>query len=318
MQREEFFVPDSVNIENLDALSIEQSIVFEKKICEMAEISADAAKIVTELLEGGFGIYECLGFLSDGLSFSGVQPHENAMPQNTETLKNYLGALSSHDKAVFSLLLTERLGQGNFRITEADFLPAGDGDAGIIYVKNRLSDEAYDVFSESISGATVAYVETLREAAEAVSEGKKEFAILPLEERGGVRLASVAALLFKYDLKIASVTPVFGFDGMADVKYALVSRRFKIPPVADDDDRYLEIRLRADGPLSLSALFTASDMFGASVYRINTVRFEGDEGEAPYYTIVFKDEGCDFSALLVFLTLFAGPYTAIGIYKNLE
>jgi hypothetical protein len=48
------------------------------------------------------------------------------------------------------------------------------------------------------------------------------------------------------------------------------------------------------------------------------VRFESEEGEFPYYTIVFKDEKTDFSELLVFLTLFAGSYTAIGIYKNLE
>ena len=119
-------------------------------------------------------------------------------------------------------------------------------------------------------------------------------------------------------MKIASVTPVFGFDGMADVKYALVSKRFKIPEVAVDDDRYLEIRLRSDGQLSLSHLFSAAEMLGASVYRINTVRFDSEEGGFTYYTIVFKDVECDFSVLLVFLTLFAGSYTAIGIYKNLE
>ena len=33
---------------------------------------------------------------------------------------------------------------------------------------------------------------------------------------------------------------------------------------------------------------------------------------------VFKDEGKDFSPLLVFLTMFTEAYTAIGIYKNLE
>ena len=125
-------------------------------------------------------------------------------------------------------------------------------------------------------------------------------------------------MLFKYDLKIASVTPVFGFDGSADVKYALVSKHFKIPNVAVDDDRYLEIRLRADGSISLSSLFFAAEMLGASVYRINTVQFDSEEGEFSYYTIVFKDEGSDFSELLIFLTLFAGYYTAIGIYKNLE
>ena len=318
MQREEFFMPDSTNIENVEALSREQSVIFEKKICEMSEISGDATELALELYNSGFGIYECLGFLSDGLDFSGADVHDKSMPQNAGFLKSYLSALTSHDKAVFSSLLTASLKKTGVDVSEKAFLPEGGGDSSVIYVKNRLSDEAYDVFADNIADATVSYAETLREAAEAVSEGKREFAILPLEEKGGARLASIAALLFKYDLKIASVTPVFGFDGMADVKYALVSKRFSIPPVAPDDDRYLEIRLRADGPVSLSALFSAAEMLGASVYRINTVRFENEEGQHPYYTVVFRDEGADFSDLLVFLTLFAGSYTAIGIYKNLE
>ena len=181
-----------------------------------------------------------------------------------------------------------------------------------------MSDEASDVFSDAITNATVSYADTLKAAAEAVSEGKCEFAILPLEEKGGARLAGIAALLFKYDLKIASVTPVFGFDGNADVKYALVSKKFKIPDVLPDDDRYVEFRLRADGAISLSQLFSAAEMLGATVYRINTVRFDTEEGGLTYYTVVFKGENVDFSALLLFLTLFAGAYTAIGIYKNLE
>ena len=318
MQREEFFMPNSVNTENLDALSREQSIIFEKKICEIAEICSDAAETMAELFNSGFGIYECLGFLSDGLSFSDFKTHDHPILRNLSLLKKYLYALSTYDKAVFASIFTDELKKRGIAISEEDFLPEGEGKNDIIYVKNRLSDEAYDVFSENIADATVTYAETLREAAEAVSEGKKNFAILPLEEKGGARLASVAALLFRYDLKIASVTPVFGFDGMADVKYALVSKRFKIPEVAVDDDRYLEIRLRSDGQLSLSHLFSAAEMLGASVYRINTVRFDSEEGGFTYYTIVFKDVKCDFSVLLVFLTLFAGSYTAIGIYKNLE
>ena len=318
MQKDDFYVPSEVNIDNINALSKEQSVLFEKRICELSELSDGAADLAAELIDSGFGIYELLGLISEGMSFSSPEPHESSLPRNAFILKNQLLSLSSHDKAVFSSLFTERLRKIGNGVSEADFLSDGSGDSGIVYVKNRLADEAYDVFAEGIPEATVAYAETLREAAEAVADGKREYAILPLEEKGGARLAGIAALLFKYDLKIASVTPVFGFDGSADVKYALVSKHFKIPPIAEDDDRYLEIRLRADRAMSLSSLFFAAEMLGASVYRINTVRFESEEGEFPYYTIVFKDEGSDFSELLVFLTLFAGYYTAIGIYKNLE
>lgn len=317
MEREEFFSPNAINIDNLNALSEEQSIVFERRICELSEICDEAAELCAQLSEVGFSIYELLGFISDGIEFS-PRPHEDAMLSNLQTIKTHLSSLSFQDMACFSALLSQRLREKGVKASESDFLREGYGDSSFIYVKNRLSDEAYDVFSADLPDATVSYAETLREAAEAVADGRKEYAILPLEERGGARLASIAALLYKYDLKIASVTPVFGFDGTADVKYAMVSRSFKIPEILEDDDRYLEIRLRQDGAISLSSLFLAAEILGASVYRINTVSFDTEEGQVAHYTVVFKDEGSDFSPLLVFLTMFTGSYTAIGIYKNLE
>ena len=318
MQREEFFAPEKVNIDNINALSIEQSINFEKRICEIAEISDGAVAVAQRLLEDGFGIYEILGFISDSVRFSSSEGHGFAMPESFFKINKYLDALSSYDKTVFADVFTKKLTSIGVRVSESDFLTEAIGEESVVYVKNRLADEAYDVFADGLRDPTVSYVENLRDAAAAVADGKKEYCILPLEEKGGARLASIAAILFSYDLKIASVTPVFGFDGSADVKYALVSRHFNIPTVAPDDDRYLEIRLPQDSALSLAELFSAADMLGSSVYRINTVRFDSEEGENTYYTVVFKDEGTDFSALLVFLTLFAGAYTAVGIYKNLE
>jgi hypothetical protein len=179
------------------------------------------------------------------------------MPENIDRLKIYLDSLSAQDKATFALFLTERMKKLGIRSGEADFLRDGEGDRSIVYVKNRLSDEAYDVFADMISDVTVSYVESFKEAALAVAEGKSEYCILPLEEKGGARLASIAAILFSSDLKIASVTPVFGFDGSADVKYALISKHFSIPDIDFGDDRYLEIRLNAESSLPLSHLFSA-------------------------------------------------------------
>ena len=141
---------------------------------------------------------------------------------------------------------------------------------------------------------------------------------MPLEERGGARLAAVAELLFREDLKINSVTPVFGFEGLADMKYALVSKHFTVPDIFPDDDRYLEIRIKADSNVSVSELFSAAESLDSYLYRINTLTFTTEDGEAQYYSVVFRDDGKDFSPLLVYLTLFSGAYTPIGIYKNLE
>ena len=102
------------------------------------------------------------------------------------------------------------------------------------------------------------------------------------------------------------------------MKYALVSNHFTVPKFVADDDRYLEIRLRADLSIPLSELFSAADTLGLSLYRVNTIYFDTEDGAIAHYSIVFRDEGKDFSALLVYLTLFSGAYTPVGIYKNLE
>ena len=131
-------------------------------------------------------------------------------------------------------------------------------------------------------------------------------------------MPTVAEMLFTDDLKIDAVTPVFGFDGTADMKYALVSKSFALPRVAPDDDRYLEIRIPADGDTSLGELLLAADKYGARLYRVNMHFFVQDGERCPYYSIIFKEDGRDFSGLLTYLTLFVSSYTAIGIYKNLE
>jgi hypothetical protein len=109
MQKDDFYVPNNVNIENIIALSKEQSMILEKRICEISELCDEAALLAVELFNSGFGIYEILGIIFEGMTFSSTQPHDGSMPRNSVILKNQLLALSSHDKAIFASLFTERL-----------------------------------------------------------------------------------------------------------------------------------------------------------------------------------------------------------------
>ncbi len=302
---------------NMKTLSDAQMRLMEKRICELAELADDAALAARELYADGCGIYEILSILSDGVSFDPAEVHSHAMAENVLRLRSYSSSVESRDRAVFAELLVARLAECGITLTESDFLSEDSGDETFVYVKNRLADEAYDVFSQDFDDPHVRYEATLRDAARAVSKGGAEYCLLPLEERGGARLPSVAALLFAEDLKICSVTPVFGFDGSADMKYALVSRHFTVPEVSPDDDRYLEIRISADST-DLAELFSVAEHLDTTVYRVNTVTFDTEDGEAQYYTAVFRKGGADFCTLLAYLTLFCPSYTAVGIYNNLE
>lgn len=312
-----FYIKNSVTENNIKTLSDAQAKLMEQRICELAELAEDAAVAAAELREDGCGIYEILGILSDGVSISASTVHSIAMLENVSRLHSYASSVESKDRAVLAELLVARLAERGITLTESDFLPEDKGDESFVYVKNRLADEAYDVFSQDFTDPHVRYEPTLRDAARAVSQGRAEYCLLPLEERGGARLPSVAALLFAEDLKICSVTPVFGFDGSADMKYALASRHFTVPEVSADDDRYLEIRISA-ATTDLSELFSVAAHLDTTVYRVNTVTFDTEDGEAQYYTAVFRKGGADFCTLLAYLTLFCPSYTAVGIYNNLE
>ena len=318
MVKDGVFLANDVTISNIAKISDKQSAIEEQRICELSELASAAIEYAVEMVNDGYGVYEILATISEGLSDSPITLHNNALPENSERIISYLKMTNAHDRIIFSEMFTERMRYTGVNISESDFLPSDSGDETFTYVKNPLADEAYDVFSQDFDDPRIKYSESLSEAAKAVSRGDFEYALLPLEERGGARLAAVAALLFREDLKINSVTPVFGSEGLVDMKYALVSKHFTVPKFVADDDRYLEIRLRADLSIPLSELFSAADTLGLSLYRVNTIYFDTEDGAIAHYSIVFRDEGKDFSALLVYLTLFSGAYTPVGIYKNLE
>lgn len=318
MIKDGIFETSGVTVANITKLAKKQSHLEEQRLCEIAEIVVAASSFTAEMLGEGYGIYEILSIISEGFLQSALDVHKDALPENEKILLSHLKMLDASDKVNFSVMLFDRLAQMNILIGESSFLEVFRKDDTFTYVKNPLADEAFDVFSQDFDDPRVKYSKSLNEAAKAVSLGEVEYALLPLEESGGARISAVAAILFREELKINSVTPVFGYEGLADMKYALVARHFSLPEQLPDDDRYLEIRLRQDSSVPLSELLLAADILGITLYRVNTISFDTEDGPIPYYSIVFRGGGKDFSSLLVYLTLFSGAYTPVGIYKNLE
>ena len=63
------YFKNDVTEHNMKALSDTQAKIMEQRICELAELAEDAAAAAGELIAEGYGIYEILGILSDGVSF---------------------------------------------------------------------------------------------------------------------------------------------------------------------------------------------------------------------------------------------------------
>ncbi len=317
MLTEEYFSPSEAVLLNIKKLSEKQSMLCEQRICEIAELAADAVNFSEGLLEVGVDIFAGLSLIADGYPDFSFDPPGNSLDINRKRLKLMLSGMSMIDKAHFADIYTELLLKSNRSIKESDFLPSRISVETFVYVKNLYADEAYDVFSQDFNDPRVKYAWDFREAVRMVADGEVTYCILPLEEKGA-RLSSIAELLYRAELKINSVIPVYGMDAEADIKYALVSRHFTAPMRDKDDDRYLEIRIPSNSRLSISDILVVSESYGAKVYRVNTLTFDTGEAKREYYSVVFSGEDVDFTTLLVFLTLFVPEYTAVGIYKNLE
>ena len=308
------FAPSETTLKNLSTLADSGARITERRACEISELADGMADFSKELYSEGMGVYEILSLAAE--SISGMGTHHTAGGLALETAHEAF--ISSFDRAELATLFVDRLRASGIDISPSDLLPSAERDGRIVYVKNALADEAYDVFTADVENARVSYAASFKEAAGAVADGEASYCLLPLEERGGSRLAPVSEIIFRRDLRICAITPVFGFDGNADMKYALLSSGYSVPELSSDDDGYLEVRISADEGASLSELITVASYYGISVYRINTQTFNAEDFYETYHDVVFRSSGVDFTQLLVYLTLFSSAYVPIGMYKNLE
>ena len=307
---------DSLPFSNLQALAEEQGSLFELRICELSEIAEEAAKYATEIFSSGVSMCELLALISEENAFISSEAAPDTIRENIFRLNSFLSRLAGSDKSLFATLFTEKLRERGLAPAEKDFLPVSMADETVTYVKNALADEAYEVFSQQLSDPRVAYSNSFKEAIDATLEGKVGYSLVPIEEKDGSRIPGIMSMIYSSDLKIISVTPVFGFEGTADVKYALLSAGFDIPRINSGDDRYLEILLSAEGDVPLQDVLCAASDMRVECYRLNSVILGGEE-RGIYYSVVFRTDS-DFSEFLLYLTLFCGDFSPVGLYKNLE
>ena len=269
-------------LSNLTELSLTQSKLQERRICELSELAVEAVICSKELYSQGMDILEILSLLSDSLAIPEGEIHEGALNESLYELKRYLATLGEIDRSIFSNLLINQMRERGMAVSEKDFLSGKNIRETFVYVKNPYADEAYDVFSQEFSDPRVWYCKDFKEGLSRVASGEIGYRLLPLED-SGTRIQSVQELIFKGDFKICSVTPVFGFDGNADMKYCLVSKDYYYPEFSSEDDRYLELRISKEAPLA--HLLGAAESFGHRIYRVNSVNLSTDEGSKSCYKV---------------------------------
>ena len=187
------FTPSRITLENLSMLADSGARIAEQRACEISELADGVVEFSKELYSSGMGIYEILSLAAEGLLDIASRTMQNGLAIGSA----HSDFISSFDRAELSTLYVDRLRASGIGITPSDLLPSTESDGRIVYVKNALADEAYEVFTADLESARVSYVSSFKEAADAVAEGEASYCLLPLEERGGSRLAPVSEIIFR-------------------------------------------------------------------------------------------------------------------------
>ncbi len=302
---------------NLRLLSKRACELAEARILELSELCEAVSAFLASADGEGLDIYEMLALVREGVELPSGTMHSDPLYENIPKLSVFLSSMTEEDKVFFSALLLEHMEKSGIAVSERSFISPLEPSEIFTYVRNAFSDEAYDVFSVAFENPRVKYCSTLKDAVRAVADGEVGYALLPLEERGA-RISTVDELIYRNDLKITAITPVFGQDADMDLKYALVARSLGEQRALGTDDRYLEIRLSKCTVKELSGILFAAELFCMEIYRLGTVRFGREDGNEEFYTVIFRSEGCDFTRMLTYLALFTEDFVAVGMYKNLE
>ncbi len=317
MYEENTFELNKTAISNLEGILRDMGKLHEQAVCEISFAAEALAADAISLIDNGMTVNELVSFISEEICFPSVLPSEGAPRLTDDNLRGFLSQSSNLNRVIFASLFKQRLSELGVNVSEGDYLPSSESEETFTFVKNSLSDEAFDVFSQEFSDPRIIYADSFKDACRRVADGKVGYCILPFEEKGGARINSICELIASSDLKIVAITPVFGLEGNADMKYALVGRGFVIPESDEATDRYLEIDIVRNSSVSMGELISAAEYLGISVYSIDTSLRADADGDFTY-TVIFKDSNRTFVNLLTYLNLFAGTYSPVGIYKNIE
>ena len=204
---------------NLDFLDSQIALLLKRRRCELVELAKIIAEKIKESVSQGLSVFDSLCLVDDFQELDGEQPI-GSNDTDSDSL--------NFDKAEFSSVLCSELSEIGVDITESDFLTEFDVGQRFTYVKNILSDEAFDVFSQEFDDPRVRYSNSFKDCCAALVNGDADFCLLPLEEKDGARLGTTSDMIYRYDFKINAVTPVFGMDNTEDLKFALISKSFTI------------------------------------------------------------------------------------------
>ncbi len=171
------------------------------------------------------------------------------------------------------------------------------------YVKNPLSDLAYDSFSVFFDKAAVSYTEDFVSACEDVYHSISDYAVLPVYSEKGGRLKSFCDLADKYELKKVLTCRVYSNTDDTETEFALFSKSCERVSGNRRKEVFFELSLPDTDILSVMEYVRTSE---CEITWINTTNDRAD--------ICLEIPENEIAALYIYLMLCLPDHEIKGIY----
>lgn len=214
--------------------------------------------------------------------------------ESTKELK-----LTSEEEIILCRAVAERAGD----LREHIPLAPAKRRCKLSYVKNPLSDLAYDSFSLFFDKTAVSYADDFVSALEDVYHSISDYAVLPVYSEKGGRLKSFCDLADKYELKKVLTCRVYSNTEDAETEFALFSKSCERFSGNRRKEVFFEFSLPDEDILKAVTYISHSQ---GQISRINT-----DDEKAE---LCFEIPETEISALYIYLMLCLPNHDIKGIY----
>lgn len=180
-------------------------------------------------------------------------------------------------------------------------------DVTLVYVKNALSDIAFEKFSASFNKAQVYYAADFEEALEDVYYSKADYAILPIASSKNGRILHFSELALRYEMKtVLSCTVHSNTDG-SDNTFILAAKNIEFLFGSNEENIRFEFLLN-DPANNLTSILCAASHYGCGYI----TSYASPENNFALIELDISQGQTD--ALCLYLFLEFSRHIPIGIY----
>ncbi len=314
---EEFlaYSPEDVIAANLNELDERMGYLYEQETAHLRELAL-------QIVEDGSQALDFIVSLPDHRPPS--PPPSTVSPTESPAPSEQLARMRGVWKSVLLCCEIDRLLSAEHHIGIEDFFEdteetAGEASRGrVVYQRSSYADSAYLRFAELISEAHAVYTHSFPSMCEEVARGSCEYCILPIENSTEGPLNSFARLIDQYDLKIAATCDIPTTDGSRITRFALLRRDLSVSlPTPAGARRCFELSLPVEDIPTQGEILYAASSCGLICNHVGTRVHRTEESAQTLTHYSFYTDRGNLRAFLLFLSMEAPHYTAIGYYAQL-